>query len=317
MSLGETATRLSVVLIAGSQRRRVQRVLVALAGQTVAAHLEVILVDLAEGEAPLSVPESLRHVYAHRPDIQRWGLARAVGVRLASADIVAFIEDHCVPSVDWAEVLLTAYEGPWAVVGYAFTNANPRTYTSRASLMARYGQFVHPVHRGPAPIVSGNNVSYRRALLLSFESELEGLLTIDFNLQEVIGKRGLPLLVEAGALAAHQNFSVLSRDGITGHWYCRLLAARRAETQRWSLGRRIVHGLGAPLGSPVIRLVRLVCSLRGRRQLWLTTAASLPLIVGWYLTDAIGESMGYLLGAGDAERQALRWELNETRDGEA
>ncbi|HEX7779660.1 MAG TPA: hypothetical protein VF424_10495, partial [Vicinamibacterales bacterium] len=141
--------------------------------------------------------------------------------------------------------------------------------------------------------------------------------TIDFNLQEILGKRGFPLLVEGRARAAHQNHSNYVRDTITGHWYCRLLAARRAETQAWSLTRRLVHGVGAPLGSPAIRLARLLLSLRGRRPLWGRAAAAVPLIVGWYLTDALGESLGYLFGAGEAESRALRWELNEARESEA
>jgi glycosyltransferase involved in cell wall biosynthesis len=316
--MGPDAPRLSVVLIAGLQRSRAQRVLDALAAQTVAGSIEVVVVDLSDGgRARLDVAPALRHVYANRPAIKRWGAARAEGVRLASGDVVGFIEDHCFPAPDWAEMLIEAYRGPWAAVGYAFTNANPGTYVSRCSLLARYGLFVHPTRPGRAPIVSGNNVSYRRELLLSFGAELDGLLTIDFNLQEVLGKRDLPLLVEARARAAHQNFSRYASDSITGYWYCRLLAARRAETQSWSTMRRLVHGFGAPLGSPAIRLTRFLLGLRGRRELWPDAAAAVPLIVGWYLTDALGESLGYLLGAGQAEQQALRWELDEAREGDA
>jgi glycosyltransferase involved in cell wall biosynthesis len=289
-------------------------VLDALAAQTVADAIEVVVVDLIDHPSRLHVAEALRHVYVSRPDIRRWGAARAAGVRLASADVIGFIEDHCFPESDWAEMILDAYRGPWAAVGYAFTNANPRTFISRASLVARYGQFMHPARPGPAPLVSGNNVSYRRELLLSFGADLDALLTIDFNLQELLGKRGFPLLVEGRARAAHQNFSNYLRDTITGYWYCRLLAARRAETQSWSSMRRLVHGFGAPLGSPAIRLARLLLSLRGRPELWGPVVAAVPLTLGWYLTDALGESLGYLLGAGDAESQALRWELNEARE---
>jgi len=310
--------RLSAVLIAGLQRRRAQRVLDALAVQTVAGSIEVIVVDIGDDRLPrLTVAPALKHVYVNRPAIKRWGAARAEGVRLAGTDVVAFIEDHCFPDPDWAERLIEAYRGSWAAVGYAFTNANPRTFVSRASLLARYGQFVHPTHHGAATLVSGNNVSYRRALLLSFGAELDGLLTIDFNLQEALGKRGLPLLVESRALTAHQNFSKYFSDSITGYWYCRLLAARRAETQSWGTMRRLIHGLGAPIGSPVIRLGRLLLGLRGRRQLWGQAAASIPLIVGWYITDALGESLGYLAGAGRSEQQALRWELDEVRETDA
>lgn len=309
-------SRLSVVLVAGAQRGRAQRVLDALSRQTVVDSIELIVVDLFENGARLDVAPCLTHVYASRPDIKRWGAARAAGVRLATGEVVGFIEDHCFPEPEWAEMLIDAYRGPWAAVGYAFTNANPQTFISRASLLARYGQFAHPAHPGRAPLVSGNNVSYRRELLLSFGSELDGLLTIDFNLQELLGKRGLPLLVEARARAAHQNFSSFARDSITGYWYCRLLAARRVETQGWHWARRFVHGIGAPVGSPAIRLARLLMSLRGRRSLWPQAAASIPVILGWYVTDALGESLGYLLGAGRAEREALRWELDEARDRE-
>ncbi len=306
------------MLVAGAQRGRAQRVLDALAAQTLRDHLEVILVDIAAGApARLAIAPSLRHTYAVRPEINRWGRARAEGVRLATGSVVAFIEDHCFPRPDWAAHLIDAYREPWEVVGYAFTNANPQSYVSRASMLARYGQFTHPTGRRRASLVSGNNVSYRRALLLSFDAGLEGLLTIDFNLQEILGRRGAPMLVEARALAAHQNFSRFLDDSITGHWYCRLLAARRADTQRWSVARRLVHGLGAPLGSPAIRLARLLRSLPGRQPLWRDACLGLPLIAAWYVTDALGESLGYLFGAGRAEQEALRWELNEARERDA
>jgi hypothetical protein len=318
MSQPGATPRLSVVLVAGAQRRRTQRVLDALAIQTAIDSIEVVVVDLHDGGAPrLGVASGLRHVYAERPAISRWGAARAEGVRLASGQLIGFIEDHCFPEPEWAGRVIEAFDSSCAVVGYAFTNANPRTYVSRASLMARYGQFVHPARPGLAPVVSGNNVAYRRELLVSFGHELAGLLTIDFNLQEVLGKRGLQLTVEARARAAHMNFTSIIRDCVTGHWYCRLLAARRAETQSWSTARRLVHGFGAPLGSPAIRLLRLLRSLQGRQPLWGQTAAALPLIAGWYLTDALGESLGYLFGAGRSEDEALRWELNESRDPES
>jgi hypothetical protein len=43
---------------------------------------------------------------------------------------VAFIEDHGFPARDGAEKLIEAHVGPWAAVGYAFTNANPKSYLS-------------------------------------------------------------------------------------------------------------------------------------------------------------------------------------------
>jgi hypothetical protein len=314
MDARKNEPQLSAILVAGPLRRRAQRVLDALGAQTAAQAIEAIVVDIAPPGTPrLASPPHLRVVYANHPEIDRWGAARTAGVRLSSSPIVAFIEDHCFPARDWAEILVDVHRGPWQSVGYSFTNANPESFVSRSSFMARYGQFVHPTHGGPAPIVSGNNVSYKRELLLSFGDALPNLLAIDFNLQEILQQRGDPLFVEARALAAHQNYENFAKESKTGHWYCRLLAARRAETQSWSLTRRLIHGVGAPLGSPAIRFARLVASLSGRRSLWWVVAVGTPQILALYLTDALGESFGYLFGAGNAEREALRWELETER----
>ena len=310
-----TVPPLSVVLVAGSQRARAQRVLDALAAQTVAGDLEVVVIDVSPPPVPSLDTRDLRAQYVRRPDITRWGAARVEGVRAASADVVAFIEDHCFPAPTWAEILIETHRGPWVAVGYAFTNANPWTYVSRSSMMARYGAFAHPARRGPARLLSGNNISYKKQALLEFGPALEGLLAIDFNLQELLARRGAPMFVEARALAAHQNFTSVIKEGRTGHAYCRLLAARRAETQDWGAFRRVAYGLAAPAGAPVIRLARLLTGMAGRPALWPTVGAGLPAIAVEYLFDATGESLGYLFGAGNAERDTMRWELESDRTG--
>ncbi|HUQ20526.1 MAG TPA: glycosyltransferase [Gemmatimonadaceae bacterium] len=308
--------RLSVVLVTGSQRERAQRVVDAVATQTAVGEIELVVVDLAPSNLPqLHVSEPLQSVYLKRPDIARWGIARSEGVRAASGDAVAFIEDHCFPEPEWAETLIDAHTNAFGVIGYAFKSGNPESFVARASLLGRYGNFVHPAHRQQASIVSGNNVSYKRDLLLSFGDALEDLLTIDFNLQEILAKRGVPLFVESRALAAHEHFTSVVREGITGHHYCRLLAAKRAQTQSWSWARKVLHGIGAPLGSPVIRMWRLLHGLKGRRALWPSAIRALPVITVEYLFDSVGESLGYLIGAGDAERWALHWELEASRSG--
>jgi glycosyltransferase involved in cell wall biosynthesis len=305
---------LSVVLVAGSRRARAQRVIDAVAAQTAVNEIELVIVDLAEPDVPrFNVPPELRSVYLSRPDIARWGIARSEGVRAASGDAVAFIEDHCFPEPEWASILIEAHRNNWGGVGYAFKSGNPESFVARASLLGRYGDFVHPAHRRQASVVSGNNVSYKRDLMLSFGPQLEDLLTIDFNLQELLVERGVPLLVESRALAAHQNFTSVVQEGITGHHYCRLLAAKRAQTQSWTRARRLVHGIGSPIGSPAIRLWRLIRGLKGRRELWPSAIQALPVIVVEYLFDGIGESLGYLAGPGNSERAALRWEVEKDR----
>src|SRR5689334_20243066 len=107
--------------------------------------MEIVIVDLAAPDAPpLKVAPAASLVYISRPGTKHWGQARAEALRSARGPIVAFIEDHCFPHKTWAEKLIEAHQGPWGAVGYAFTNANARSYVSRAALLARYGSFTHP-----------------------------------------------------------------------------------------------------------------------------------------------------------------------------
>jgi hypothetical protein len=309
------AVELSTVLVAGPCRERAQRVLEALGRQTARDRMELVLVDLRPEAQPLHPPEGILVQRIDMPGLVRWGPARGEGLRGARAPVVAFIEDHCYPEPEWAETLLAAHGGPWAAVGYGFKNANPETYVGRASMIARYGPFAHPARGGEAPLVSGNNVSYKRDALLALGDDLDDLLSIDYNLQQRLRRDGHRLCVEARALAAHENYEQVSRDGRTGRAYCRVLAADRARSEGWGRMRRVLYGIGVPLGAPAIRLARLARGLRGRRPLWRDFVLGLPVIVVMYLWDASGEAAGYLRGRGRSAREAFRWELEEPRAG--
>jgi hypothetical protein len=290
-------------------------VLDALATQTAVDKIEVIVIDLADAEMPeLTTAAHLKTIYVRRPGLRSWARARIEGVRHARAPIVAFIEDHCFPAMPWAEVLIEAHGGPWAAVGYAFTNANPATYASRAGIFADYALWAHPAKHGPAERLPGNNVSYKRDLLLAFGDRLEAVIAPDFNLHEEFRRRGLPMFVESRALAAHENFAQIAGLLQSNHYYCRLLAANRAASQQWGRPRRLVYGVGVPLGAPAIKFLRLLRSLRGRRALWPGFVASLPVLGLCYLWAAAGESAGYLFGVGRAEAGFNRWELEAERE---
>src|SRR5690606_27179000 len=140
-------------------RERAQRVLDAVDAQTRADALELIVVDLgAAGAPPLRHPARVPLVHVPLPRTTAWGSARAAALRHAHADLVAYIEDHCYPEPGWAAALLDAHQGPWAAIGYAFTNPNPENYIARAALLVDYGKWAHPARTGPARLLPYNNV---------------------------------------------------------------------------------------------------------------------------------------------------------------
>jgi hypothetical protein len=276
--------------------------------------MEIIVMDIdSTGTPKLVTPGGVRVVYLARPDMALWSRARCEGFRHSRAPIVAFIEDHCYPARDWAAALIDAHQSPWVAVGYAFTNANPQTYLARGGMVNDYGFWLHPARGGPATFLPGNNVSYKRDLLLSFGEELETLLTPDFNLQEILMRRRLPMCIEPRALAAHENFTQLRPLMHANYAYARLLAARRATLQSWGRFRRIVYGLATPASAPALGTMRLLLSLRGRESLIPVVLAGLPVYMLTHLWSAVGESLGYLFGEGTAEKDLNRWEIEFER----
>jgi hypothetical protein len=304
---------LSAVVVVGRSRERAQRAVDSLSLQTIAKSIEIVVMDLAPADTPRLAPSGAAPMrYVSCPEwTMSW--ARAAAVQQARAPIVAYIEDHCVADPGWAAALLEAHRGPWAVVGYAFTNPDPRSYVSRAGQIAAYGLWVHPARGGRASHLPGNNASYRRDLLLSFGDRLEGVLTPDFVLQELLKHRGLPMCVEPRALVSHETFTRV-RDLLGANYsYAHLLAARRRRAQRWGVGRRIAQGLVTPLLVPPLLILRMLLSLRGRRALWRPALESLPICVLTRTAAAWGEARGYLFGHPNDEKALIRWETEAER----
>jgi hypothetical protein len=309
-----TLPEMSVLLVIGARRERAQRVLDALDAQTRADALEVVVIDLAaEGAPPLRRPGRVPMAYIPLPPTTAWGAARAVAVRRAQAELLAFVEDHCYPHPGWAEALLEAHRGPWAAVGYAFTNPNPDRYLARAAMFADYGIWAHPARTGPARLLPYNNVSYRRAALLALGDRLEQLLGSDFHVHRELSRRGLPMYVEGRALAAHENFTRLGSLLRANHHYARLLAADRVRNGRWGGPRRFAWGVGTLVVAPLISLGRRLGSLPGRRAVWGEAAAALPVLVVAAAWTGVGESLGYLLGPGTSGEEMRRWEVHAER----
>src|SRR5437588_133855 len=75
-----------------------------------------------------------------------------------------------------AQALLAAHRGPWAAVGPVVRNANPSTSVSWADFLIGYGPWCDPAPAGDLDHLPGHNSSYKRAILLDYGSELEGLL---------------------------------------------------------------------------------------------------------------------------------------------
>jgi GT2 family glycosyltransferase len=297
---------LSVVLAAPDGYGSVRQTVAHLRAQTALDRVELVLV-LPPGSAANADDADLREF--------RWlkrvewpsgsvGAANAAGVRQASAPVVALAEDHCFPEPGWAEALLQAHREDWAAVGPGVRNANPATAVSWADFFIGYGPWMLPADRREADFLPGHNSSYKRELLLGYASGLEQLLEAETVLHWDLRRRGLRLLLEPAAVAAHTNFS-LWRSWLPVQ-YCagRLFAGSRVlGMPSW---KRLLYVAGAPL-IPLVRLARIARQAVRARLAGRFLASLHALAVGLAL-DGLGQFMGYLAGTGAAREQVARYE---------
>ena len=275
--------------------------------QTIADRIEVVIA--APSEAALAMPEEERRGFhsvkvAEVADFGSMPNARAAAIRAASAPVVAIGETHSYPDPDWAEALVEAHKGPWAVVGPSLSNANPESMLSWAGMLLDYGPFIDTTKRGEVDFAPGHNSSFKRDALMAYADRLEDVLQSDTELIAELRKRGHRLYLESRARTNHVNMTrpstwVVERFAAGWHY----AAYRSAD---WSRGRRLVYAVGSPL-IPLVRLRRALHDLRtsGHEDLM---PRLLPGLLAALILMSAGELMGYAVGMGPT-RKLFHYEL--------
>lgn len=312
--MARNASRISVVVVVGKLRNRARRTLRALLEQRGAPEMEIIAVDVSPFEEPLGVEGTHSTPFKWVPygNARSIPYAKARGAQEAEAEIIAFLEDHCLPSPEWAARLMEAFERTNADgVAYEFHNQNPVNRVSRAFLTLAYGPWAAPVTEGPISLPSWMNVAYRRPALAPYLPELGQWFSCEWLMLQRLRAAGLRFW-QSRAKVYHLNHpSWLGSARDSAVWQ-RLQAAARVERERWGWPRRLVYFLGSPL-SPWLIVARL-----GRR-LWKQPAKRaaflrcLPLAVFVYSFGALNEAQGYLFGEGPAGRKSIGVETEDPR----
>ena len=316
--MSQHAPTLSTVMVVGSCRRRAQAAIDALGSQTIVDRMELVVVDVTDParHPNLVLPEGMAATYLRFPAGTSWGNCRHHGLKHTAAPLVAFIEDHCFASPRWAEAVVEAFRSGHAAVGYGFTNANPRSLISRASMLVDYGPWMVPSESRTLARLPGNNVAYRKDCIEMFGNALGDLLEADYNLHRALTERGQTLFMAADAVTAHQNFESLWKTIAANRAYARLLASHRREREGWGLLKRLVYAVGTPVVSTPVRLSRLFASLRYRRdadEAFVLCLRSLLHLVIVFEAAAFDEALGYGFGSGRAHDRLLYWEAQVER----
>jgi hypothetical protein len=302
------------VILTTDRYETIRSVVDCLGRQTVTAQVELVILvsDLSSidpNEAGFNRFAAVRVVEIG--PIERFAEARAAGVRAASAPIVVIGETHSYPHPGWAEALVEAHKGPWAIVAPGFGNANPGGALSWAIFLLDYGRWLGGLPPGEISMAPTHNAAYKRELLLQLGSGLEAVLAHGDLITEHFDAQGHYRYFEPAARIDHLN---ISRPGPWLHerfLFGRLIAGRRM--QRWPWPKRLMYLVGSPL-IPAVVLSRLRKGLNEARRQVRLPAGTFPAIFVAAFVSAIGEAVGYALGAGrHAEQWMTEYELHKVR----
>jgi hypothetical protein len=231
----------------------------------------------------------------------------AIGIRLATASVIALGEDHSFPEPDWAEHLLARHQGNYAAVGPQVVNGNPGSLISWADFLIGYGLWMNISAEGEIDLLPGHNSSYKREILLSYGDQLQRMLESESVLHWDLRARGHKLYLEVKARTHHMNFSLLKSFLAASFYNGRVFAAHRAAY--WSPIKRIAF-VGGSVLIPLVRLNRLLGQLHASDEWNRLFPRILPSLMAGLAISALGEMFGYGLGVGDAKERLPQFEFS-------
>jgi hypothetical protein len=304
---------MSIVIVTPDCYETIRSTVVHLRSQKQRERLELVIVAPSREKLGLNeseVKDFFQTRIVEAGPIESTAKARAAGIRLANAPIVAFVEDHSYPGLGWVEALIETHRKPWAAVGPVLLNANPKSVISWMNLLIEYGPWLDPVPGGVASHLPGHNSSYKREILLGYGPMLETMLEAESLLHWDLRARGYRLYLEPNAKIFHINFSSFFPSMALRFYSGRLFASQRS--LHWSSIRRLCYVAGSPL-IPLVRFLRLFREARqpGRRQglpRWI-----LPALLMGLLLDGAGEMIGYASGMGDGMGKLTDIEFHRDR----
>jgi len=305
--------KLTSVLNMSGDYSGIRRTIRALSEQTVRNQIEVVVIATRAHLSSIDHSELAVFGASQVVDVESLTTGAygwAEGCRRAQAPIVVISEDHGFPAPNWAETLIDAHaSGDYYAVCPALENGNPATLTSWANFLLSFLPYFSPDQPHEVEAAAGHNTSYNRAALMAdYGAELDRWLNPERVLHFDLRARGKRILLDSRTSVAHVNLSLIPSYLAISYAGGRVFGSSRA--LNWGWGKRLIYTAAFPL-VPLIRLKRLLEALntpqkRQKSRFW----PALPLILVGLGCHALGEAVGYLLGAGDIARKYTEYELH-------
>jgi len=287
---------LSVVIPSVNGWSDLEGCLQALAQQSGRVTIEVLVADRV-GE---TVRTRLRGQYPHIRLLEFRSATsipalRASAFRVARAEIVGVIEDHVIVPPDWAQRMIAAHHEGGQVVGGTVDNSARERLVDWAAFLCEYSHCLAPP-AGPTAWLAGNNVTYRRSLLECFRDTVSQERWEDY-LHDAMQRAGITLVSRPDIRVGHKKHYTVGEYLCQRYLYARSYAGMRVE--KAGQIQKFAYGLAA-FALPPILLYRTVSRVLRARRYRQELVRSLPLLMLFVSSWAVGEAIGYWRGPGNA-----------------
>jgi GT2 family glycosyltransferase len=284
---------ISVVIASYNARETIGGALAALAASKTDVPFEVVVVDSSSDGTAELVGAEFPAVTLVRSERRLFpGDARNVGVRRATARILAFTDADCVVAPDWIEELARAHGRGIAAVGGGIVNANPETAVSWANYFCEFVAWLPGGASRPLPDAPTACLSVTRETFERFGPFVEGTLCSDSAFCRRLVRAGLPPQFVAAVRVGHVN--VTDVRPYLGRKWRHGLAFARMRFSEGEMGR--VSCLARVMAAPAVPFVlfaRTVSATWRARQFRRELVRAAPLVFLGQTAWALGEASSY------------------------
>ena len=221
---------------------------------------------------------------------------RCIGIRAATAPAVAVIEDHVMVPPGWARAGLDLLAEGHDVVAGPVVNAATEARVDWAAFLCEYSAVLPPLPEGPSEGLPGNNVIYRRDVLMAHDALL-GEGRWENYLHDAMKADGTELIMSSKLTAGHKMHYTFGLYMSQRFLYSRAYAGMRVAGA--PLSRRLTMAAAA-CALPALMFFRVVKNILSKGGHTGHLIRSLPMLAAFCVSWGAGEVVGYLAGDGGA-----------------
>lgn len=260
--------------------------------------IEILIVDASSGDTASQVRSQFPWTRVIDAGTQRsLPKLRGVGIAEARSDVVGIIDPWCLVSSTWVAEAIRIHEEilePAAGGSVELAEPERESISAWATYLFDYWEFVPPLQPGITPVLAGNNIVYKRAMLPD-DNELRSVGFWKAFTNSRLELSGLGLWSSERLSVQIRRRIPLTSFFRSRYHHGRSYAAMRVETSPWTV--RLKWAMITP-ALPILFMSRQVRGLADKPQAhkWLIVCA--PLLLAFNASWALGELVGYVAGPG-------------------